>query len=232
MWSWLGAQIRGLLALSFVPDVVLPNVPRAFSAFIRGLFALSGSPSLLVRPPDDGDGPFAVLAGRCRPPHGAVALMAVGHPHGRPLSWRSRSLMEAWWWVIHMFFVLSRGVCPLSRAGALATTADAVVVAVDGSSIRCGSSTSFVMRLIVHDGPIQRSIMVIVLRRARVSGKCLPPQLSPVVTGIRVGFMGLSSIVFDGAFICGRRVGHPHRPLGRQDDESASSRPSRRRRVR
>jgi hypothetical protein len=106
-------------------------------------------------------------------------------------------------WVIHMdvvpslmeVFVVSRswrcrlahhGVCPLSRAGALAK----VMVAVGGLVVhptalrRVSHPHAGRPRLIVHR-PIQRS-MIIMLRRA-LSGEMPPPTRSPVVTGTRAG---------------------------------------------
>jgi hypothetical protein len=118
------------------------KLPRAFSAFIREPLALLMHlstfdltmammvPSLSLLPSWGSARSMEMLVSggsstwsssrmevlrRRRLAHGAV----VGHPHdGRPLSWS----------------------CPLSHAGALAT----LVVTADGSSDRCGSSTSIV----------------------------------------------------------------------------------------
>jgi hypothetical protein len=204
MWSWLA---------------ILPNVPRAsemshghlkrfrsFSAFVREPFALSRQ--LLALSIGRWRWSFRFLS--LAPSSWGSSLLSHGGVRGSstwsaPLSWGSLpcrvSLME-------MSFVFAHGDgqcgsstswsssswrCPLARAE-VSRYCHVAVEMVHPS--RCGSSTCGhrVWYIIVRFNG--RSMMVNMLR-GTLSGECLPPpppQLSPVVTGVRVGFMGLSSM--------------------------------------
>jgi hypothetical protein len=149
---------------------------------------------------------------RCCGLSSSIAMM-----HGRPLAWRWYSLMESSLWVIHMVVrPLSWRRRPLAHGGVLAASSQ------DRSSDRCGSSTSSVMRVIHIDrsrwmGHAMVAFQRTLLRRAHSVGESLPPQLSPVlVTGVRVGFMGLSSMIELDLLGCGSST-----------STSSSSRPSR-----